>query len=101
MARLDVQWVNESEIKSFPEIAHQPGYYLDVLTGDLFRNDGHFTEANQRILAEKGDGVALRRKAFLLVSRDLTCSLEEVKEMASEKFGVRRRDMGKLVHSLG
>jgi hypothetical protein len=102
MPRLNVQMVGEQDFLSFPEIRHRTGYYLNVLTGDLFRNAGHFTEANQRILeagpCEEGD--PLRRKPFLLISEDLGLSLMEAKEEAARKFGLRTHDLGKLVHSM-
>ncbi|HEY9855952.1 MAG TPA: hypothetical protein V6D05_09465, partial [Stenomitos sp.] len=99
MARLNVQWVNEADFLSFPEIACQPGYYLDVLTGDIFRNGGHFTAANARILIRHGDDPALGRKPFLLITENLDLTLGDVKEAASKRFGVPLQDLGKLVHS--
>ncbi|GEM_PF-3046390 len=101
MARLNVQMVGEGEFLSFPEIRDRKGYYLNVLTGDLFRNAGHFTEANQRILeactCEEGD--PLMRRPFLLIAENLDLSLREAKDLAAGKFGLSRGDLGKLVHS--
>lgn len=100
MARLNVQWVKEGDFQSFPEIVCWPGYYLDVLTGDIFRNGGHFTNANARILDRHGADPALARKPFLLVTENLDMTLEEVKELAAKRFGVRVQELGKLVHSM-
>lgn len=100
MPRLNVQWVREHDFKSFPEIAHQPGYYLDVYTGDVFRNAGSFTETNRRILSDKEDSEALHRKPFLLVTDNLSMTIEKVKELAESKFGVDHRQLGKMVHSM-
>ncbi len=101
MSRLNVQMVGEAEFLSFPEIRDRRGYYLNVLTGDLFRNAGHFTEANQRILeacaCEEGD--PLMRRPFLLISENLDLSQLEAKELAARKFSVPIADLGKLVHS--
>ncbi|MNK90201.1 hypothetical protein D3C87_1102450 [compost metagenome] len=101
MARLHVQMVDPREFLSFPQIRDRKGYYLNVLTGDLFRNAGHFTEANQRILAtcvcEEGD--PLMRRPFLLVSECLDLSQREAKELAAQKYGVKMADLGKLVYS--
>lgn len=100
MARLHVQWVNDADFQSFPDIACRPGYYLDVLTGDIFRNGGHFTAANTRILDRHGDDPALARKPFLLISEDLDLTLGDVKEEAARRFGVQEAELGKLVHSM-
>lgn len=103
MARLQILWVQDQDFLSFPEIAGRPGYYLDVLTGDLFRNAGHFTEANRRILSHHRSGSPedpLNRKPFLLVTPDLHRSLEEVKELAATRYGVSVELLGKLVHSM-
>lgn len=101
MPRLNVQMVGEGEFLSFPEIRDRKGYYLNVLTGDLFRNAGHFTEANQRILeacvCEEGD--PLMRRPFLLIAENLELSQREAKELAARKFGLEMRDLGKLVYS--
>jgi hypothetical protein len=86
---------------SFPEIRDRKGYYLNVLSGDLFRNAGHFTEANQRILegcvCDEGD--PLMRRPFLLIAENLNLSQREAKELAARKFGVPLAELGKLVHS--
>lgn len=100
MARLNVQWVNDSYFLSFPEIACRPGYYLDVLTGDIFRNGGHFTEANARILDRHAEDEALGRKPFLFITEDLNLTLGEVKELAARRFGLEVKAFGKLVHSM-
>lgn len=100
MARLNVQWVSEADFRSFPDIACRPGYYLDVLTGDIFRNGGHFTDANARILDRHGEDPALSRKPFLLITENLDLTLGEVKEEAAKRFGVRSQELGKLVHSM-
>lgn len=100
MPRLNVQWVREHDFKSFPEIAHQPGYYLDVLTGDVFRNSGSFTDTNRRILSDKEDSSSLHRKPFLLVTDDLRMTINEVKQLAASKFGVDHQALGKMVHSM-
>lgn len=100
MPRLNVQWVNEADFESFPEIMCRPGYYLNVLTGDIFRNGGHFTEANARILDRHGEQPSLGRKPFLLISEDLNLTLGDVKAQAAKRFGVPVRDLGKLVHSM-
>lgn len=100
MARLNVQWVNEADFRSFPDIVCRAGYYLDVLTGDIFRNGGHFTDANMRILERHGDDPALGRKPFLLISEDLNLTLGDVKELAAKRFGLDKQELGKLVHSL-
>ena len=101
MSRLNVQRVGEADFMSFPEIRDRRGYYLNVLSGDLFRNAGHFSEANQRILeacvCDEGD--PLMRKSFLLISEDLELSQLEAKEVASRKFGIPVAELGKLVHS--
>lgn len=100
MARIQVKWVSESEYKSFPEIACEPGYYLDILTGDIFRNAGHLPDANLRILDSHPDHAALSRKAFLLVTPELDRTIGEVKQLINAKFGVRPSDLGKLVYSI-
>ncbi|MBO9539241.1 hypothetical protein J7643_01460 [bacterium] len=100
MARIQVKWVAERDIKSFPEIACEPGYYLDVLTGDIFRNAGHLPAANLRILDTHPDHAALSRKAFLLVSPVLDLTIGEIKHMIQEKFGVSPAELGKLVYSI-
>jgi hypothetical protein len=100
VARLQVKWAAESDFKSFPEIACEAGYYLDVLTGDIFRNGGAFTDANVRILERHSQDAPLQRKPFLLITYDLDHTLAEVKELAAAKFGVPFHDMGKLVHSM-
>lgn len=101
MARVNVQLVKEGDFLSFPEIRDRKGYYLNVLTGDLFRNAGHFSPANQRILeaciCEEGD--PLMRRPFLLISENLDLSLREAKAEAARKFGLDIRHLGKLVHS--
>ena len=101
MARLHVKMVDPREFLSFPQIRDRKGYYLNVLTGDLFRNAGHFTEANQRIVdtcvCEEGD--PLMRRPFLFVSERLDLSQLEAKEIAAIKYGLRIADLGKLVHS--
>lgn len=98
--KLNVQWVNKADFQSFPDIACRPGYYLDVLTGDIFRNGGHFTDANARILDRLGDEPALGRKPFLLVTENLDLTLGQVKELAAKRFGVPVDEIGKLVHSM-
>lgn len=102
MPRLNVHMVGKGDFLSFPEIRDRKGYYLNVLTGDLFRNAGHFTEANQRILdaGACAEGDPLMRRPFLLISEDLGLSLREVKELASRRFGLAVADLGKLVHSM-
>ncbi len=100
MAKLNVLWVNDADFKSFPDIACQPGYYLDVLTGDIFRNGGHFTDANTRILDRHGDDPALARKPFLLITENLDLTLGDVKAEAARRFGVDQHELGKLVHSM-
>ncbi len=101
MARLNVKMVGEGDFLSFPEIRDRKGYYLNVLTGDLFRNSGHFTEANRRILeacvCEEGD--PLMRRPFLFISDQLELSQREAKELAARKFGLSIGDLGKLVYS--
>lgn len=99
MARLRVRWAAESDFKSFPEIVCEAGYYLDVLTGDIFRNAGAFTEANLRILEKHAQDAPLNRKPFLLITTDLHQTLAEVKKLAADKFGVSSHELGKLVHS--
>lgn len=101
MARLNVQMVREEDFLSFPQIRGRPGLYLNVLTGDLFRNTGHFTEANQRIVeaCECEGGDPLTRKPFLLISDSLDLSQREAKELASRRFGVEVGELGKLVRS--
>lgn len=103
MTRINIQWVPPTELLSFPEIAEVRGYYLDVLTGDVFRNAGHFTEANRKILEAhtgRASGEALGRKAFLFLTADLDASIEDVKRLASEQYRIPREQLGKLVHSL-
>lgn len=101
MSRLNVQLVGEDDFLSFPEIRGRKGYYLNVLSGDLFRNAGHFTEANQRILEACGAEACdpLMRRPFLLISEDLNLSQREAKELAARKFGLTMGDLGKLVYS--
>lgn len=100
MARIQVKWVSDSAYRSFSEIACEPGYYLDVLTGDIFRNTGHLPDANLRILDAHPDHAALSRKAFLPVSPSLHLSIAEVKELIQAKYGVSAHDLGKLVNSI-
>jgi hypothetical protein len=100
MPRLHVRWASESDFKSFPEIVCEPGYYLDVLTGDIFRNAGAFTDASMQIIERHGHEPALNRKPFLLITDDLHKTLSEVKEMAAGRFGVSTHELGKLVHSV-
>ncbi|MNT50023.1 hypothetical protein D3C72_1869170 [compost metagenome] len=72
-----------------------------MLTGDLFRNAGHFTEANQRILEACSceEGEPLMRRPFLLIAENLDLSQREAKELAANKFGLNIHDLGKLVYS--
>ncbi|MNL63048.1 hypothetical protein D3C87_1871370 [compost metagenome] len=100
MARIQIKWVDESDYKSYPEIACEPGYYLDVLTGDIFRNAGRLSEASSRILDAHSDSTALSRKAFLLVTPSLEPSIAEVKRLIGERFGVSPSELGKLVYSI-
>ncbi|HEY9898409.1 MAG TPA: hypothetical protein V6D00_04440 [Pantanalinema sp.] len=100
MARIKVKWASESDFKSYPEIACEPGYYLDVLTGDIFRNVGRPSDASVRILDAHPDSAALSRKAFLLVSTSTRQSLAEIRRLIGEKFGVSPSELGKLVHSI-
>lgn len=102
MPRLNVRMVGQEDFLSFPEIRGRKGYYLNVYTGDLFRNAGHFTEANQRIVEACADATScdpLRRRPFLLITEDLRMSQREAKELAARRFGLAMQDLGKLVHS--
>lgn len=101
MARLNVRLIGEGDFLSFPEIRDRKGYYLNVLSGDLFRNAGHFTEANRRILeaCECDEGDPLMRRPFLLITDQLDLSQREAKELAARKFDVPIGELGKLVHS--
>lgn len=101
MARLNVQMVREEDFLSFPQIRGRPGVYLNVLTGDLFRNSGHFSEANQRIVeaCECEEGDPLSRRPFLMITDSMDLSQLEAKELASRRFGVEVGALGKLVNS--
>ena len=100
MPKLNVKWVQERDFQSFPDIAEKPGFYLDVYTGDIFRNGGVFTEANRAILDAHEDNTALQRKPFLLITTDLHQSVEDVKKLAIDTFGLTHQELGKLVYSV-
>lgn len=100
MARVQVRWVTEADYHSFREIADQPGYYLDVLTGDIFRHDGSLPAGSRRVLARHPEVAALQRKPFLLITPDLAASIAEVKRLAATRFGVDADQLGKMVFAV-
>ncbi|MFP5502107.1 MAG: hypothetical protein ACLGIN_06430 [Candidatus Sericytochromatia bacterium] len=106
MAKLKVNWAPD-KLQTLDEVLEQPGYYLNAISGDLFRYDGNASEATRRdaeaITRAMAEGTAptlVSDRIWLLITDDLDLTEGDVRGMIHDVFHLRMQEQGRLVSTV-
>ena len=106
MAKLKVNWAPD-KLMTLDEVLEQPGYYLNAISGDLFRYDGNAPEATRRdaeaISRAMEEGTAptlVSDRIWLLITDDLDLTEGDVRGMIHDVFHLRMQEQGRLVSTV-
>lgn len=85
--------LDETLLQSYEQIASYRGFYLNVATGDLYKNNGQLDKATRKLLHEHDFG----KPIFARITEDLSLSVLQVKNLACKIYGVAMDELGKVV----
>lgn len=102
MAKLRVNWAPQ-ELLTLDEVASKPGYYLNAISGDIYRNEGapeatvENAEAVEITEAEAIPEGEVNSRIWLAITDDLDLTEGDVRGMLRDVFNLRMEDQGRFV----
>lgn len=106
MAKLRVNWAPD-KLLTFEEVLKQKGYFLNAVSGTIYRHVDHppETEANVGAIERAEDGGLqpneVESRIWLMITDDLDLTEGDVRGMLRDIFHVRMEDQGRLVSTPG
>jgi hypothetical protein len=100
MAELKVNWMPEKLI-TFEELLKRPGYYLNAISGDIYRYD-EVPEATQASAGaiqrayEQGE-TQVDPHIWLFITDDLDLSEGDVRGVLHDQFRLKKADQGRFL----
>lgn len=102
MAKLRVNWA-PARLMTFEEVLEKPGYYLNGISGDIYRHD-EVPQATVESVAtiekhskEGGHDLEVDPYIWLFITSDLELTEGDVRSMLRDYFQVRMEDQGRFV----
>lgn len=98
--KLRVNWAPD-QLMTFEEVLVEPGYYLNCVSGDIYRHEGH-PEATERFVgalqqaAEEGRNT-VETRIWLKITDALDLTEGDVRGLLRDTFNVRMEQQGRLV----
>lgn len=102
MAKFKVNWAPD-KLMTFEEVLQKKGYFLNAISGDIYRHVDHppETEANvaaiERAELEGSQPVTVESRIWLMITDDVDLTEGDVRGMLRDVFHVRMVDQGRLV----
>lgn len=99
--KFKVNWAPD-KLQTFEQVLKRPGYYLNAISGDIFRYDGSVpeetTENAGRIQQAFDQGITeVSPNIWLFITEDLDLTEGDVRGMLRDLFQVRMEDQGRFV----
>ena len=99
--KFKVNWAPD-KLRTFEQVLERPGYYLNGISGDIFRYDGDVPDVTiqnaKRIQQAFDQGVTeVDPNIWLLITEDLDLTEGDVRGMIRDVFHVRMEEQGRLV----
>lgn len=102
MAKLRVNWAPE-KLLTLDEVVAKPGYYLNAISGDIYRNEEPSEETVENApvveIAEAAHTAAsdVDARIWLPITDDLDLSEGDVRGMVRDVFNLRMEEQGRFV----
>lgn len=99
--KFKVNWAPD-KLRTFEQVLEQPGYYLNGISGDIFRYDRDVPDETLdnagRIQQAFDQGVTeVAPNIWLLITEDLDLTEGDVRGMLRDVFHVRMEEQGRFV----
>lgn len=105
MAKLKVNWA-PAELLTFEEVLAKPGWYLNGISGDIYRHEEHpaTTERDAWVIQRAQDAniqpQEVESRIWLAITDDLDLTEGDVRGLLRDRFNVRMADQGRLISRL-